>query len=81
MAEWLWPGLWEILTIKLRGIKPSYVLITIKPTGESGAKVTSSCNCGRRKPNLKGVRMAEWFRLGVWEILTISCVGLNLAKF
>ena len=28
MAEWLRPGLWEILTIKLRGIKPGQVLIT-----------------------------------------------------
>jgi hypothetical protein len=50
MAEWLRPELWQILTIKLRGIKPGQVLITIKPTGESGAKVTSSCNCDRRNP-------------------------------
>ena len=50
MAEWLRPGLWEVLTIKLRGIEPGQILITKKPTGESGAKVTSSCNCGRRKP-------------------------------
>ena len=55
MAEWLRPGLWELLTIKLRGIKPGQVLITKKPTGESGAKVTSSCNCGRRKPNFWGL--------------------------
>ena len=52
MAELLRPGLWEILTIKLRGIEPGQVLITKKPIGESGAKVTSSCNCGRRKQNL-----------------------------
>jgi hypothetical protein len=50
MAEWLRPGLWEILTIKLRGIEPGQALITKKPTGESGDNVTSSCNCGRRKP-------------------------------
>jgi hypothetical protein len=50
MAEWLRPGLREILTIKLRGSEPGQVLITKKPSGESGAKVTSSCNCGRRKP-------------------------------
>ena len=50
MAEWLRPGLWEVLTIKLRGIEPGQVLINKKPTGESGAKVTSACNCGRRKP-------------------------------
>ena len=34
MAEWLRPGLWEVLTIKLRGIEPGQVLITKKPTGE-----------------------------------------------
>ena len=33
MAEWFRPGLWEILTIKLRGIEPGQVLITKKPTG------------------------------------------------
>ena len=38
MAEWLRPGLWEVLTIKLRGIKPGQILITKKPTGEGGAK-------------------------------------------
>jgi hypothetical protein len=47
-------GLWEILTIKLRGLKPGQVLITKRPTGESGAKVASSCNCGRRKPKFWG---------------------------
>ena len=26
MAEWLRPGLWEVLTIKLRGIEPSQIL-------------------------------------------------------
>jgi hypothetical protein len=52
MANLIRPGLWEILTYKLRGIEPGQVLITKKPTGESGAKVTSSCNCGRRKPNV-----------------------------
>ena len=34
MAEWLRPGLWEVLTIKLRGIETGQVLITKKPTGE-----------------------------------------------
>ena len=37
MAEWLRPGLWEVLTIKLRGIEPGQILITKKPPGESGA--------------------------------------------
>ena len=38
MAEWLRPGLWEVLMIKLRGIEPGQILITKKPTGEGGAK-------------------------------------------
>ena len=38
MVDWLRPGLWKILTIKLRGIEPGQVLITKKPTGEGGAK-------------------------------------------
>ena len=33
MAEWLRPGLWELLTIKLRGIEPGQVLITKSPQG------------------------------------------------
>ena len=38
MTKWLRPGLWEVLMIKLRGIKPGQILITKKPTGEGGAK-------------------------------------------
>ena len=34
MAEWLRPGFWEVLTIKLRGIEPGQILITKKSTGE-----------------------------------------------
>ena len=33
MAEWLWPGLWEVLTIKLRGIEPGQILIHKKSIG------------------------------------------------
>ena len=33
MAEWLRPGLWEVLTIKLRGIKPDQVLTHKKSIG------------------------------------------------
>ena len=33
MAEWLRPGLWEVLTIKLRGIEPGQILITKKSIG------------------------------------------------
>ena len=76
MAEWLRPGLWELLTIKLRGIEPGQVLITKSPQGRDGAKVTSPCNCGRREPNF-GVRMAEWLRPGLWELLTIKLRGIE----
>ena len=34
MAEWLRPGLWQVLTIKLREIKPGQILFHKKPTGE-----------------------------------------------
>ena len=34
IAEWLRPGLWKVLTIKLCGIKPGQILILKKPTGE-----------------------------------------------
>ena len=54
MAEWLMPGLWEILTIKLRGIEPGQVLITKKTIGwADGVKITSRRYYGRRKPNLE----------------------------
>ena len=33
MAKWLRPGLWELLTIKLRGIEPGQILITKSPQG------------------------------------------------
>ena len=33
MAEWLKPGLWEVLTIKLRGIEPGQILITNNSIG------------------------------------------------
>ena len=33
MAEWLRPGLWDVLTIKLRGIEPGQILIHKMPTG------------------------------------------------
>ena len=42
MAEWLRPGLWEVLTIKLRGIDPSRILIHKKTIGwVDGDEVTS----------------------------------------
>ena len=33
MDEWLRPGLWEVLTIKLRGIEPDQVLTHKKSIG------------------------------------------------
>ena len=33
MAEWLRPGLWEVLTIKLRGIEPGQILAHKKTIG------------------------------------------------
>ena len=55
MAEGLRPGLWEVLTIKLRGIKPGQVLITKKSIGWAvGVKITSRRYYGRRKPNFTG---------------------------
>ena len=33
MAEWLRPGLWEVLTIKLRGIEPGKILAHKKSIG------------------------------------------------
>ena len=77
MAEWLRPGLWVLLTIKLRGIEPGQVLITKSPQGRDGAKVTSPCNCGRRKSNFEGVRMDEWLRPADCVILTIKLRGIN----
>jgi hypothetical protein len=56
------------------------ILITKKPTGESGAKVTLSCNCGRRMPKkvFRGqdgrVVKARVF----WRYSQLSCVGSNL---
>ena len=51
MAEWLRPADCEVLTIKLRGIKPGQVLITKKTIGwADGVKITSRRYYGRRKP-------------------------------
>ena len=55
MAEWLRPGLWELLTIKLRGIKPGQVLITKKSIGwAAGVKITSRRYYGWHRPNFRG---------------------------
>ena len=55
MAEWLRPGLWEILTIKLRGLKPGQILIIKKSIGWAvGVKITSRRYYGWHRLNLKG---------------------------
>ena len=67
MAEWLRPGLWEVLTIKLRGIKlgpnPDHkkahrggMVLKLRPL------VTVA---GIDQDFLFGVRMAEWLRPGL----------------
>ena len=77
MAEWSRPGLWELLTIKLRGIEPGQVLITKKPTGEGGAKSRPLVSVAGIAHIKKGVRMAEWLRPGLWEVLTIKLHGIE----
>ena len=78
MAEWIRPGLWELLTIKLRGIEPGQVLITKKSIGwAAGVKITSRRYYGWHRPIIIGVRMAEWLRPGLWELLTIKVRGIK----
>ena len=52
MAEWLWPGLWKVLTIKLRGIEPGQILAHKKSIGwADGDEVTSRRYYGWHKPH------------------------------
>ena len=77
MAEWLRPGLWEILTIEMRGIKPGQVLFTKKSIGGAdGIKITSRRYYGRRKPFNVEVRMVDWLRPRVF----IAENGLNIRR-
>ena len=83
MAEWLRPGLWEVLTIKLRGIEPGQVLITKKPTGRVVPKSRPLVTVAGVSQMLFGDSMAEWLRPG-WgfgRYSRLSCVGSNLVKF
>ena len=65
MAEWLRPGLWEVLTIKLRGIEPGQVLITKKTIGwANGVKIMSRRYYGRRKPNIEGGQDGQVVKAG-----------------
>ena len=77
MAEWLRLGLLEVLTIKLRGIEPGHNLITKKPTGEGGAKSRPHVTVAGKDQIYNGIRMAEWLRPGLWEVLTIKLRGIK----
>ena len=81
MAEWLKPEIWEVLTIKLRGIEPGLILIPKKPTGEGGAKSSPHVTVADIARIKKGVRMAEWLRPGLWEVLTIKLRGIEPGQF
>ena len=77
MAEWLRPGLWEVLTIKLRGIEPGQVLITKKPTGEGLRSLVTVAGIDQMFrwsgwPSVSGRGFGRYSRLG--------CVGSNLAQ-
>ena len=55
MAEWLRPGLWEVLTIKLHGIEPGQILTHKKYIGwADDTEDTSRHYYGWRKPFLRG---------------------------
>ena len=58
MAEWLRPGLWEVLMIKLRGIEPGQILITKSPQGRVVPKSRPLVTVAGVSQIL-GVRMAE----------------------
>ena len=65
MAEWLRPGLWEVLTIKLRGIKPGQILTTKKSIGwADGTEVTSRRYYGWHRPKGQDDRVVKAGALG-----------------
>ena len=72
MAEWLRPGLWEVLMLS-RGIEPGQILILMKSH--------RTLRWFQSRPQfymagvsqiLEGVRMAEWLMPGLWEVLMLS---------
>ena len=74
MAEWLRPGLWEVLTIMLRGIEPGQILIHKKSIGwADGDKVVTMAGIDY----ISGVRMAELLKPGLWEVLAIMLRGIE----
>ena len=79
MAEWLRPGLWEVLTIKLRGIEPGRILAHKKKSigWADGDEKTRPVVTMAGIDHILGVRMAEWLRPWLWEVLTIKLRGIE----
>ena len=79
MAEWLRPGLWEVLTIKLRGINHQVAHLVSEKRPYSTSRWFQSRPRFYMAPAsadiFKGGRMAEWLRPADCEILTFGCVG------
>ena len=67
MAEWLRLRALKENGLNIRRICQVRIPLPKKSTGEGWCLVTSPCNCGRRKPNFRGSRMAEWLRLRALE--------------
>ena len=68
MAEWLWPGLWEVLTIRLRGIEPGQILAHKKSIcWADGDENTRPVVTMAGIDHIFGCRMAEWLRLRAFE--------------
>ena len=77
-VEWLRPRLWEVLTIKLRGIEPGQILIHQKAhRGGMVLKLRPLVTVAGASQIFKGVRMAKWLRPGLWEVLTIKLRGIE----
>ena len=58
----------------LRGIEPGQILIHKKSIGwADGDKVVTMAGID----HISGVRMAEWLRPGLWEVLTIKLRGIE----
>ena len=66
MAEWLRPGLWEVLTIKLRGIEPGRILTHKKKSigWADGDEVTSRRYYGWHRPKGQDGRVVKTGALG-----------------
>ena len=63
MAEWLRPGLWEVLTIKLRGIEPGQILAHKKFIGWAvGDENTRPVVTMAGIDHISEGRLAEWLR-------------------